>query len=446
MMRRSLITASLVLGIALVPLLAHAETVAIVGGTVYPVSGPRITSGTVVLTDGRISAVGANVAVPKGARTIDARGKIVTPGLIAAATQLGLSEVGGERSTNNAGSHGPIAAAFKPWYGFFSESAYIAPTREDGVTTVGVVPSGGFISGQIAMMDLDRGTASDMLLRAPVAMSASLRSGRFDGMYDDETAGAPNTAGNEIDNGPNSRGEAFGRLHALLEDVRFYAKHRTGYDNGNLRGLATSRDDLEALIPVASGTEPLVLQADREDDINWALRFARDERIRLVIAGGAEAWKIAPRIAAAHVPVLAGAMNNLPTSFDTLNQRHENLAILRKAGVDVVIVGNTGGGDDEATFNVRNIRYEAGNAVVAGLSHDEALRAITLAPATVFGVGDKVGSLSVGKEANVIVWDGDPFEFATRAEHVFVRGHEIAERTRQDQLIDRYLHLPPTRN
>lgn len=445
-MRRSLIAAAAAIVVGIAPALAQAETVAIVGGTVYPVSGPRINRGTVVITNGRISAVGSSVAVPAGARTIDARGKIVTPGLIAAQTQIGLSEIGGERSTNNASAHGPIAAAFQPWYGFFSESAWIASTREDGVTTVGIVPSGGFISGQIAMMDLDRGTASDMLLRGPVAIGASLRSGRGEGMYDDETAGAPNTAGNEIDNGPNSRGEAFGRLHALLEDVRYYAHHRGGYDSGALRGLAASRDDLEALIPVTRGTLPLVIAADRVDDIDWALRFGRDEHIRVIIGGGAEAWKIASRVAAAHVPVMAGAMNNLPESFDTLNQRHDNLAILRKAGVDVVIIGNTDGGDDEATFNVRNIRYEAGNAVASGLSHDDALRALTLAPATVFGIADKTGSLTVGKEANVVVWSGDPFEFATHADHVFIRGHEMTDGSRQDQLIQRYKQLPPTHN
>jgi imidazolonepropionase-like amidohydrolase len=433
-------SAALVLGLA--PAIAQADTVAIVGGTVYPVSGPRIPGGTVVISDGKITAVGAHVPVPKGARTIDARGKIVTPGFIDAATQLGIVEVGGERSTNNASAHGPIAAAFQPWYGFFSESAYIQSTRDEGVTTVGIVPAGGLIGGQVGMLDLDNGTAADMFRRGPVAITAGLRGNRYDG-FDDETAGAPNTAGNEIDNAPNSRGEAFGRLHALFEDVRYYAAHRATYNSGASRTLATSRDDLEALVPVVQGKLPILLDVDRVDDIDWALRFAKAEGIRLIIGGGAEAWKIAPRIAAAHVAVLSGAMNNLPESFDTLHQRHENLAILRKAGVEVVIIGNEGGGGDEESFNARNIRYEGGNAVASGLSHDDALRALTLAPADVFGMADKIGSLAPGKDANIVVWSGDPFEFTTKAEHVFVRGHDLAGPSRQDLLIQRYRTLPP---
>jgi imidazolonepropionase-like amidohydrolase len=441
-MQRTMIAALAALSLGLIPAIAQADVVAIVGGTVYPVSGPPIAHGTVVISNGTIAAVGANVAIPKGARTIDARGKIVTPGLVNAATQIGLSEVEGERSTNNAGAHGPIAAAFKPWYGFFSESMNIASTRDEGVTTVGIVPAGGFIGGQVAMMNLGTGTAADMLLRAPVAMTGGLRGNRFGGDAD-ETAGA-NTAGNEIDNAPSSRGEAFGRMHALFEDVRYYAKHRATYDAGSARQLAAGRDDLEALIPVVTGKLPLVLEIDRVDDIDWAIRFAKDEGVKLVIGGGAEAWKIAPRLAAAHVPVLAGAMNNLPTTFDTLHQRHENLAILRKAGVEVVIIGNEGGGGDEQGFNARNIRYEGGNAVASGLSHDDALRALTLAPAMVFGVADKIGSLAPGKDADVVVWSGDPFEFTTVAEHVFVRGRDLAGPSRQDLLIRRYHHLPPT--
>jgi imidazolonepropionase-like amidohydrolase len=429
---------ALVAAVVLTPALASAETVAIVGGTVYPMSGPRIANGTVVISDGRITAVGANVAIPAGARRIDAHGKIVTPGFIAAETQLGLEEVSGERSTRDSSARETIAAAFAPWRGFFSESAYLAATREDGFTTIGIAPTGGFVSGQLAFLDLDRGTAHDMLRKGPIAIGVDLGAGSRRSGDADETAGAPNTAGNEIDNGPASRGDAFGKLHALLDDARYYALHTKSYDTGTVRGLAASREALAALVPVVQGSLPLLVAADRVDDIDEVIHFAKDEKIKVIIEGGAEAWKIASRLAAAHVPVLAGAMNNIPTSFDTLNQRHENLALLRRAGVDVVLIGNTGGGDDESTHNVRNLRYEAGNAVASGLPYEDALRALTLAPATVFGVADHVGSLRAGRDANVVVWSGDPFEFSTVAEHVFVRGHEITERSRQDILTERY--------
>ena len=146
--------------------------------------------------------------------------------------------------------------------------------------------------------------------------------------------------------------------------------------------------------------------------------------------------------AAAKVGVLTGAMNNIPRNFNMLGSRQENAALLRAKGVEVALIGNAGGGDEEQ-FNVRNIRYEAGNAVAYGMKWDDALRAITLAPAELFGVSDRLGSLQAGRDANVVVWSGDPFEFATRPEHVFVRGKEYHDVSRQDLLMQRYKQLPP---
>jgi imidazolonepropionase-like amidohydrolase len=425
--------------------IASAETVAIVGGTVYPVSGPRIANGTVIIANGRITAVGNNVAIPAGARRIDARGKVVTPGLINASTVLGLIEVGGERSTRNSGARGVVNADFEAWEGFFSESAMIASNREDGVTSIGIMPTGSFVAGQAAVMDLSDGTASQMLRRSSAGLVATIQTGGRPSNDTDETSGAETAGPAEVTAAPQSRAEALANLRELLDDARAYAAHRSAYDEGRLRGLAASRRSLEALQRVVQGREPLILTADRVDDIDAALRLARDQHIRLVINSGAEAWMIAPRLAAAHVAVITGAMNNIPESFDTLNQRQENAALLRRAGVDVALVGNAGGGDEEG-FNARNVKYEAGNAVAYGMSHDDALRAVTLAPATLLGVADRVGSLAPGKDANVVVWSGDPFEFSTNVEHVFVRGHEYHDRSRQDQLTARYRKLPPTRN
>ena len=442
-MRRTLV-AALVAASLFAPAAARAETVAIVGGRVEPVSAPPIANGTVLIRDGRIIAVGTNVAIPPGARRIDARGKIVTPGFINAATVLGLVELGEESSTRDASTKDAVAADFQSWNGFFSESAYIASTREDGITTVGIGPASGFVSGQTALVELGSGTAHDMLLKGPTAILVDPSGGGFENDEDrDETAGAPNTAGNEIAASPVSRGEAFGKIRALLDDARFLAAHQAAYDEGRTRQLAASRGSLLALGPVVRGELPLIVAADRVDDIDQTLMLARDEHVRVIVFGGAEAWRIAPRIAAAHVPVIAGAMNNIPESFDRLNQRQENASLLRRAGVEVVIVGNAGGGDEDQ-FNVRNVRFEAGNAVAYGMSHADALRAVTLAPATVFGVAKQIGSLAPGTLADVVVWSGDPFEFATRPEHVFVKGVEHLEPSRQDLLIERYRHLPAT--
>jgi imidazolonepropionase-like amidohydrolase len=414
-----------VLAAACVAQAAGAQTVAITGGTVYPVSGPKIENGTVLIRDGKIAAVGANVAVPADAQRIDATGKWVTPGLIDAVTQLGVVEVGAVGETRDFSSSGGgdgIAAAFTVWTGLNPASVLLAPARNDGITTVGVFPAGGLVAGQAAVIDLAPGPAAEMVRRAPVGMVAGMTPGGGQG-------------------GPESRGELLLRLRELLADTRAYAANKAAYDRNQSRELAASRADLEAMIPVVEGRLPLLVQADRASDILAALRLADDFDLKLVITGGTEAWQVADRLAAANVPVITGAMNNIPYSFAMLGARQENVALLRRAGVRVALMGN-GGGDEEA-FNVRNVRYEAGNAVAYGASWDDALRAVTLAPAELFGVADRVGTLAVGRDANVVVWSGDPFEFATTADVVLIGGRDVRSTSRQQLLMERYKTLPP---
>jgi imidazolonepropionase-like amidohydrolase len=407
-----------------VGLLQAQETVAIVGGTVYPVSGPRIENATIVMSGGIITAVGASVAIPAGARQIDGRGKWITPGLIATATTLGVVEVGAVRDTRDGSARGKdnIAASFRVWDAFNPRSVTIPVARQDGgITSVGVMPSGGMVSGAGAVFDLaESASASDMLRKAPVAMVARM-----------DDASAANAG---------SRAEALGRLRTLLQDAKDFAVNRIRYDAGSMRELSARREDLVAMQAVLTGAIPLVVSADRASEIVSAIALGREFAIRVVIAGGAEAWEVAPQLAAAKVPVLTGAENNIPESFSALGQRQENLALLRAAGVQVAIVGNGAGGEEN--FNVRNLRYEAGNAVAYGMSWDDALRAITLSPAEILGVSSRVGSLQVGKVANVVIWSGDPFEYATQPEKVFVAGRDTRVSTRQEQLTARYRTMP----
>jgi imidazolonepropionase-like amidohydrolase len=418
------ISLSALAGLALTVTSVAAQTVAITGGKVYTVSGAPIDNGTVLIRDGRIVQVGANVAIPADAQRVDATGKWVTPGLINSATQLGIVEVALEQQTRDmsANGHDAIAASFTVWDGFNPSSPMLAPGRRDGITTVMVAPSGGLIAGQAAALDLVDGSTSDMLARAPVAMIAQV--------------GNPRSANT------GARGELLNRLREVLDDARAYSRRRADFERNATRPFAATRADLEALIPVVEGRMPIIVDADRSSDIEGALKLAQDYGLKLVISSGAEAWKVADKLAAAHVPVLTGAMNNIPSSFATLGQRQENAALLRRAGVDVVLIGNAGGGDEEA-FNARNIKQEAGNAIAYGMSWDDALRAVTLDAARVLGMSDRYGSLDAGKVANVVVWSGDPFEFGTRAEHVWVRGREYPALNRQEMLEQRYKTLPP---
>ncbi|HLE56307.1 MAG TPA: amidohydrolase family protein [Rhodothermia bacterium] len=411
-----------VLACALLAQSAAAQTIAITGGRVFPVSGPPIENGTVVITNGKIVGVGANIPIPANAQRIDATGKWVTPGLINSATQLGLVEIGqvGDTREMQARGRDNIAASFTVWEGLNPSSVMLAPARKEGVTTFVILPTGGLVSGQAAIVDLVDGTTSDMIMRSPVAMVAEL--------------------GNAAQAGTGSRGELIVKLREVLEDTKFFMTHRAQFDRAETRDFRASRLDLEAMIPVVEGRLPLLVVVDKASDIDAALRIARDYKLKLIIGGGAEAWTMAGTLSAARIPVLTGAMNNIPGGFTALGQRQENPALLSAAGVRVGLVGNAGGGDEEA-FNVRNIKQEAGNAVAYGMTWENALKAVTLWPAEIFGVSDRVGSLAPGRDANVVVWSGDPFEFTSRAEHVWVRGIERNEKTREELLTERYLNL-----
>lgn len=396
-------------------------TVAIVGGTVHTMTGAPIEGGTVLIQGGRIAAVGRDVAIPAGALRVDARGKQVTPGFFESFTRMGLTEVGSVNETNDfqVTDADQVMAAFNVADGLNPRSIVIPVTRVGGVTTTVSAPAGGLVSGQGVVIDLLGDDADEMMVLSPAAMFARL--------------------GDAAENaGGGARAGATMRLREVLEDARVYARNRAAFERGETRPFAASRLDLEALQPVLAGRIPLVVEAHRASDIRAALRIAREYGLRLVIAGGTEGWMVAEDLAAARVPVLVKVLGNLPESFQALGARYENAALLRRAGVQVAIT-------TADTHNARNIRQEAGNAVAYGLPHAEALRAVTLVPAQLFGVADRYGSLEPGKVANVVVWGGDPLELLTPVEHVFIRGRQVPMVSRDTQLRDRYLRLDDVR-
>ena len=394
-----------------------AQTIAITGGTVYPVSGPKIENATVLIRDGKIAAVGTNVAVPAGATRIDASGKWVTPGLIDGAGQMGLREIGAVQNTNEATLRGnEVAASFNVLEGINPASTLIAVNRIEGITTTLAVPNGSLIWGQAVLIDLDGSTIEAMRAKSPAAMVADLSEGAKDA-------------------GGGSRAGVAQRLRRVLNDAREYATRRADYRRRQIQDLGASAADLEALQPVLRGELPLLVVANRRSDIETALRIAKEYKLRLILAGAAEGWMIPNEIAAAGVPVLVEPMDNIP-SFDALGIRYENASLLAKGGVKVALM-------ETATENTRDLRQQAGNAVASGMTWEQALRAVTLTPAEIFGVADRYGSLEVGKVANVVVWSGDPFDFATGVEHVFIRGRDIPLRSRQTELLERYKTLPP---
>lgn len=415
-MKRQLL--ALLLALAAFPPALPAETLAITGATIHTM-GPQgtIQNGTLVIENGKIRAVGTNVAVPAGIRRIDARGKVVTPGLFDSMSQIGLVEVNSvEGSTDVRVEDDRITAAFSVADSFNPRSTLIPVNRIEGVTRIVAAPRAGksLIAGQAAIVHLG-GPGDDYLIRSPAAMFAVL------GEHGADLSGG-------------SRGGAMLRLREALQDALDYAANRKSFEQGDRREYALSRLDLEALIPVVKGQLPLVLSADRASDIEAALRMAKELDLKLILADAAEGWIVARQIAEAKVPVLINPLVNLPENFETLGATLENPARLYKAGVTVAFLT----GD---AHNSRNIKQAAGNAVAYGMPWEAALAAMTSVPARIWGIADRYGTLEPGKDADVVIWDGDPLELTTFADAVFIRGREMPMKSRQTELRDRYKNL-----
>ena len=437
---------SLILGAAAAlalttPTLAQ-ELTAITGGRVLTGTSV-IENGTVVLRDGRVVSVGTGAA-PSGARIVDARGKVVTPGFVAVDSGLGGSEVSSVRSSNDlSSSANSVSAAFDVSYGLDPWSFTLPVARLGGVTRAIVTPNhaggggGGhahddsdfagvgsaglqspsLFAGQAAVIHLAEGT--DILVKPRVAMVAPF-----------------GEAGADIAGG--ARGAQFVLFKETMAEVRLYARNKSAYERAGLRDLSLSRADLEALIPVADGSMPLIVSVHRASDIQQVLRLAREEGIKLILDGAEEGWLVAGEIAAAGVPVLLNPISNLPSDFEMRAARMENAAALNAAGVVIAIKGNEG-----STHRAREARYNAGNAVSHGLPYGAAIAALTVNPARIFGMAGQFGQIAPGAAADVVVWSGDPLEPLSQPSAVFIDGVEQPLTSRALLLRDRYRQQTP---
>jgi imidazolonepropionase-like amidohydrolase len=380
--------------------------------------GTAIDSGTVVIRGEKILAVGADVAVPQGATVIDGTGKVVTPGFIDSNTNLGIVEIplSAEGTADQVSTDSGIGAAFTVVDAFNPLATAIPVTRADGITRAVVVPggTGNILQGQAALFDLAGEHVPASITRTPVAMMAALGE-----------AGAGLAGG--------SRATAMLRLREVLQDAIDFSRNRVAWNSRQRRDYVRGRLDLEALRPVVMGELPLAIQANRASDLLAAMRLADEFKLKIVLVGAAEGWTVASELARRKVPVVLKALTDIP-SFDALNATLDNAARLRAAGVTVLL-------SSFDTQRAGTLRQDVGNAIAYGLDRNEALRAVTLAPAQVWGVAASTGSLAVGKDADVVIWSGDPFELTTHAERVFIRGRDMPMRTRQTELLDRYRTL-----
>ena len=438
-MIRSLLLASAACALALP---AAAETVAIVNARIEPVSSATIPNGTLVIRDGKIAAVGAGVAVPAGARVVDAKGGVVTPGLIAPSSNLGASEIGGVRETRDDGTGNALSAAFDIAYGVNPASPMIGLARDGGITSSAVTPvlsgTGGGAhehadDGVVEEMTAGKSGDGDPPLFGGQAAFIRLKAGASDIVEASKLAVTVSLGESGARAAGGSRGADLVLIRSALEDARAFAARRAAFEQGATRDFGLSRLDLQALVPVVQGKTPLLIRVSRAADIRQALKLAAEERIKIVLEGVEEGWMVASEIAKAGVPVIVDPQADLPDSFEALGARLDNAARLNAAGVAVAINGA------RDFNNLRQERLNAGLAVANGLPYGAALASVTLVPARIWGQDGKVGSLEVGKLADVVVWNGDPLETTSWPLNVFVGGVEQPKDSRQDQLKARYV-------
>jgi len=392
------------------------KTIALVGGRVLGggVLGAQAKEATVIIEGDRIVRVEAGLAAPAGATVIDAKGKIITAGLVDPLTSIGLVEIDLEETSRNDedGKDDPIRAGFRAIDGFNSTTSVIGVARAQGLTSAGVIPTGGLFSGQSAWADLDGAAGTSSIARAPMALHVHLGARAVDGGH----------------------ASAILRVREAFDDAREFSRRRAAWERNQTREFAPSRLDLEAMVLALSDKVPVVFHVDRAADILSALAVAREFGLRAVIARGLEAWRVADELAAARVPVIAMPLVNVPLTFDGLAARADSPALLHAAGVQLAL--STG-----KTHQAGKLRQAAGNAVRAGLPYDAAIRAITRGAADIFGLGAQYGTVEPNKIANVVVWSGDPLELSSHAEAVFIRGRQVDLKNRHSALLKRYRHL-----
>ncbi|WP_323844625.1 amidohydrolase family protein [Microbulbifer magnicolonia] len=421
-MNKVLLICALILGLGAGT--AQAESVLIKGGKVHTLSDRgSFESADVLVVDGRVQDIGLSLDVGAD-RVIDARGKVVTPGVIAPVSELGLVEIGAASATNDYAVTGEsIGSAFDPLPAYNPKSTLIPFNRAGGVTRALVFPG-------ISLWGDSVGNPQRVFAGRSFAIKLN---GDFDSVVARDLAQKAylGEAGGQLAGG--SRASAYAKIENALEEAREYRGNKEAIRRGDWRELNHSIADLEALQLLIDGKQPLLVTADRASDILWTIELAKKYDLKLVILGAAEGWMVADQLAAAGVPVVIDAINNLPNSFSSLGARLDNAALMTKAGVTVAISGP----EYASTHNVYLARQSAGNAVASGLPYEEGLKSISANVAEIFGIDG--GSLQPGAVADIVVWSGDPLEVTSYPEQVLIDGKSQSLVTRSTRLRDRYL-------
>jgi imidazolonepropionase-like amidohydrolase len=398
-------------------------TFALTNASIETVTKGVITNGTVVISNGKITAVGTDIQIPQGAETIDCKGQWIYPGLIDSGTKAGLFEFGQVAQASDVTEVGDVVPQMKALTAINPNSTGIPVTRISGVTTTLTLPGGELFAGTAALVNLHGYTPDQMYAGfqgVVINYPRTARRGQFDKRTDEDIKKATD--------------KSLQRLNDVWEKAMQY--HRL---DSATKGKMQYYPEMQALLPVIRGEMALIIKVDPAKDIQAAIKWVKEKKIKKVMLSGvAEGWRVADEIAKANIPVIAGPVLSLPSrEYDRYDKPYANAGLLKKAGVKVAIK------TDDENVNYRNLPYHAGFAAAHGMGREEALKAVTIVPAEIFGVDDKFGSIEQGKSATLFICDGDPFETKTQVKHVFIDGWQMPMVSRQTLLYDEFLERDP---
>lgn len=397
---------------------------ALTGATIETVTNGTV-QGTLLIRDGKIVAIGDNVTYPDDATVIDCQGLTIYPGMIDGGTRIGLSEISSIELTQDYADVGELKPHMKALTAVNPNSPHMAITRMGGVTTALTVPSGGLFPGQAALINLYGYTPDAMaagfeaiVMRFP----STARRGRRDSRSDEELE--------------KDRKKALENINEIWAQAQEY--HRVDSLHRATGSAAPAYyPEMAAMMPLLTGNAAMLIEVNRAEDILAAIEWVGEKKVKAILTGCAEGWRVAKEIAAAGIPVITGPVLELPTrDSDAYDRPYANPGIMQQAGVKVAL-------RTEQTENVRNLPFHAGFAAAYGMGREEALRSVTIVPAEMFGLGDKLGSIEVGKVANLVIANGDIFEPRTQISHIFIDGWLMPYSSRQQRLYEEFLQRNP---
>jgi imidazolonepropionase-like amidohydrolase len=405
-----------------IPAPKQKRPIALVGGTLHTVSGAVISNGTILFDQGKIVALGTNVAIPANAEQIDVRGKHIYPGLIDASSNMGLTEIGSVRGTLDINETGAVNPNARAEVAVHPESELIPVARSAGITITGTSPSGGLIAGTSAAIMLDGWTWETMTLKAPLGLIVDWPTmvytpSRFSRQTEEEWKRA--------------RDRQLKSLRDVFADARAYMIAKQAEQQ---KGIPYHDTDLrwEAMIPVLNQSIPVFVSANELSQIQAAITWAGQEQVKLVIVGGRDAWRVTAQLKAKDIPVIVTPIHTVSRRWEDYDVAFTLPAKLHAGGIRFCITGGSG------ASNSRNTPHHAATAAAYGLPKEEALKSITLSAAQILGIGESVGSLEVGKDATLIVTNGDPLELSTNVERVYIQGKTIDLRDKHKRLYSKY--------